>query len=166
MKVSIRPITLNDTDNIVKWRNTPFVLNNFIDQTPITKDSHENYYKSRIQTGKVDQFIIVCDGTDIGTIFLRDIDLIEKTAEYGIFIGEQEYLGKGIAVIASKQILDYAFNDIGMEKVILRVLERNNGAIKSYKKIGFKEEEYFETEKINDIEEKIVFMSIEKGDFN
>lgn len=162
MNVSIRPINLMDTENIVKWRNTPFVLKNFIDQTPITKESHSNYFKSRIQTGKVDQFIISYDGTDIGTIFLRDIDLEKKSAEYGIFIGEEEFLGKGIAVIASKKILDYAFNEIGLKKIFLRVLERNIGAIKSYKRIGFKELDYYETIKINDTDEKVVFMNIEK----
>ncbi|MDI9519091.1 MAG: GNAT family N-acetyltransferase [Erysipelotrichaceae bacterium] len=165
MNVDIKPITLDDTDNIVKWRNTSFVLNNFIDQNPITKESHIGYFKSRIETGKVKQFIIVCDDNDIGTIFLRDVDFEKKSAEYGIFIGEKDYLGKGIAIISSKKILDYAFNDLKLEKVFLRVLERNANAIKSYKNIGFVLDEYFETVKINDVDEKVVFMSITKEMF-
>ena len=58
--------------------------------------------------------------------------------------------------------MDYAFNEIGLKKVFLRVLERNIGAIKSYKRIGFKELDYYETIKINDTDEKVVFMNIEK----
>ena len=59
MKVNIRQITIDDTKNIVKWRNTPFVLNNFIDQRKITEESHINYYNNRILTGEVKQFIII-----------------------------------------------------------------------------------------------------------
>jgi len=162
MNVDIRPITLDDTYNIVKWRNTPFVLNNFIDQNPITKESHTNYYKSKIATGKVKQFIIVCENKDIGTIFLRDVNQDKKSAEYGIFIGEKEYLGKGIAVISSKKILKYAFNELKLQKVFLRVLERNTNAIRSYKNIGFVLDEYFEMVELNNINEKVVFMSITK----
>ena len=61
--------------------------------------------------------------------------------------------------------MDYAFNDLKLEKVFLRVLERNANAIKSYKNIGFVLDEYFETVKINDVDEKVVFMSITKEMF-
>ena len=165
MNVDIRPITLEDTDNIVKWRNTPYVLNNFIDQNTITKENHINYYKKRIETGKVKQFIIVCDGTDIGTVFLRDIDLDKKTAEGGTFIGEKDYLGKGISVISMKKLIEYAFNELKLEKIIVRILERNIASIKMCKRAGYVMEDYFEIVDINDKKEKIVFMSITKEQF-
>ena len=38
--VYLRPITLEDTENIVKWRNTNRVRKNFIYQKPFTKEGH------------------------------------------------------------------------------------------------------------------------------
>lgn len=165
MKVDIRPITLEDTDNIVRWRNTSFVLNNFIDQSLITKESHIKYFKSRIEPGMVKQFIIICDGTDIGTVFLRDIDLDKKTAEGGTFIGEKDYLGKGISAISMKKLIEYAFNELKLEKIIVRILERNIPSIKMCKRAGYVMEDYFEMVDVNDKKEKVVFMSITKEMF-
>lgn len=165
MKVNIRQITIDDTKNIVKWRNTPFVLNNFIDQRKITEESHINYYNNRILTGEVKQFIIMSDERDVGTVFLRDIDYVNKRAEYGIFIGEEKYLGKGIALNASKQILNFAFNELNLEIVFLRVLKRNTKAIKSYHNIGFIELKNKDFIEINESIEEVIFMEIKKENY-
>ena len=90
MNVNLRKITLDDTYKIVNWRNQDFVLENFIDRRLISIESHNKYFEKRIISGLVDQFIIVCDGKDIGTTFLRDIDYVKKQAEFGIFIGEKD----------------------------------------------------------------------------
>ena len=137
MKVNLRKITLDDTYKIVNWRNQDFVLENFIDRRLISIESHNKYFEKRIISGLVDQFIIVCDGKDIGSTFLRDIDYVKKQAEFGIFIGEKEYLSKGIGTIACSLILEYGFNILGLEKIFLRVLKNNTRAQKSYLKSGF-----------------------------
>ena len=46
----------------------------------------------------------------------------KKSAEYGIFIGEKDYEERN-TIISSKKILT-CFNDLKLEKIFLRVLER------------------------------------------
>jgi len=40
--------------------------------------------------------------------------------------------------------LDYAFNELNLQKISLEVLELNTGALKLYEKLGFKKEGFFE----------------------
>ena len=162
MKVELRELSLNDTENIVRWRNQDFVLENFIDKRLITKESHINYYHSRIETGLVKQFIIVCDEIDVGTTFLRDIDYQKKDAEFGIFIGEKDYLSKGVGSKAAKLIIEFGFEKLQLDKIFLRVLTNNTRAQKSYEKVGFHLDDsnkYLKNEGVDEI-----FMVIEKGD--
>lgn len=161
--VCIREMTEQDTQNIIKWRNAPSVVENFIFRTPLTEEAHLNWYNNYVKTGKVAQFIIVDaeTNTDVGSVYLRDIDYDNKKCEYGIFIGDESCRGKGIGSAAAKLILDYAFNTLKLNRVFLRVFADNIGAIKSYEKAGFKYEGTFKADVIIDsVPRDLVFMAI------
>ena len=75
-RVYIRPITEEDTDLIIAWRNSDAVRPYFIYQKPFTKEGHLNWLKTMIETGCGYQFI-VCrneDNIPIGCTYLRDYD--------------------------------------------------------------------------------------------
>ena len=57
--VAIRKITPKDTDKIVKWRNSPAVMNNFIVKNKLTKKQHIDWLNNMVKIGKVVQFIAV-----------------------------------------------------------------------------------------------------------
>ena len=57
--VKLRPICIEDTDKIIKWRNQNFVMNNLYTQEKLTSEQHVHYYKKKIQTGMVKQFVIL-----------------------------------------------------------------------------------------------------------
>ena len=63
-KVVLRPITDADTDNIVRWRNTPSVRDNFIFRQTFTPEMHRNWLKTKVATGEVVQYIIVDKAAD------------------------------------------------------------------------------------------------------
>jgi len=102
--------------------------------------------------GRAEQFIIWVreERRPIGSVYLRDIDRESKKAEFGIFIGEEEWLGRGIGEEAAKLILDYGFEELGLHKIKLRVLADNKRAIASYRKAGFVEEGCFRDELLLD----------------
>lgn len=141
-KVSLRNITLDDTNNIVKWRNNPNVKKNFCLQDDLTVEVHENWFKTRILTGDVKQFIIKDEeqNNDVGSTYLRDIDMKNKKAEFGIFIGEDSARGRGIGSESVKLTIKYAFEELKLHKVFLRVFANNIQAIKAYEKAGFEYE--------------------------
>ncbi len=166
--VMLRPMTEQDTDNVVKWRNSPSVMENFIFRTPLDREAHLNWYNNRVLTGDVAQFIIVDTDTDtdVGSVYLRDIDKQHKKCEFGIFIGEESCRGKGIGSSAAKLILDYAFQELKLNRVFLRVFAQNPRAIKSYEKAGFKHEGTFRDDVIIDgVAYDMVFMAILKEEW-
>lgn len=107
----LREITIEDTENIIKWKNNPKVKKNFCIQEDLTKEVHLNWYKNKIQTGEVKQFIIKDEalGIEVGSTYLRDIDMKNKKAEFGIFIGEDSARGKGIGTKSAELTIEYGF---------------------------------------------------------
>ena len=162
-KVTLRAMTEKDTANVVKWRNCPSVVENFIFRTPLTEEAHLNWYRNKVQKGEVAQFIIVDNdgGKDVGSVYLRDIDNDNRKCEYGIFIGEESCRGKGLGTAAAKLILNYAFDELKMNRVFLRVFAKNTAAINSYKHAGFKTEGVFKQDVIIDgVAYDMVFMAL------
>ena len=143
-RIYLRLMTREDTDNIIKWRNRDEVRSQFIYQKLFTKESHEKWIETMVETGKVVQMIIVlCDGDrPIGSVYVRDIDMEHKKAEYGVFIGETDCLGKGYGTEAAELMREYAFEFLGLHKLMLRVYADNERAIQSYEKAGFVKEAY------------------------
>ncbi len=139
--VSLRLMDRDDTEAIVKWRNNPRVRNNFIYRETFTNEVHENWIRTKVETGEVVQFMI-CENNNgdrpVGSVYFRDIDNVAKTAEYGIFIGEDDAIGKGYGNETALLATDYARDELGLEKIILRVFKSNTAAKKSYEHAGFK----------------------------
>jgi RimJ/RimL family protein N-acetyltransferase len=73
----------------------------------------------------------------IGNIKIDKINYIHRNCEYGIMMGDKTEWGKGYAKEASIAIINYAFEELGLNKVNLGVIDSNDVAVKLYKKIGF-----------------------------
>lgn len=143
--IRIRPIGMQDTDNVIRWRNSPQVQEHFIDQRPFTREGQEQWLMTQVEPGNVAQFIIelLPEGRAVGSVYLRDIDMTHGKAEYGIFIGEGAARGCGCGTKAAQLILNYAFKTLELHRVFLRVLADNSIAIGSYQKAGFVQEGCF-----------------------
>ncbi|MEG1011498.1 MAG: GNAT family protein, partial [Ruthenibacterium sp.] len=79
----------------------------------------------------------------IGSVYLRDIDSENHKAELGVFIGDNTARGKGYGTLAIEKLLEYAFTNLKLHKVFLRVFKKNEIAIRSYEKTGFVKEGCF-----------------------
>lgn len=162
--VSLRPMTVADTPKIVAWRNKEFVRNNFLYQEPFTEEGHLAWIQNQVEPGNVVQFIICLeDDREIGSVYLRDVDHDSQCAEYGIFIGEENAVGRGYGSETARLMLAYAFETMGLERVFLRFLEDNIGARKSYEHAGFRLiEGRQETAELLQGQRKVLFMEIDR----
>ena len=140
--IYLRLMTYEDTENIVNWRNSDAVRKNFIYQALFTRESHENWIRTMVETGKVVQMIICESDTDrpVGSVYIRDIDKTHQKAEYGIFIGEPQARGKGYGTAAAQLMIKYCFEELQLHRLFLRVYAENIQAIRSYEKAGFVKE--------------------------
>jgi UDP-4-amino-4,6-dideoxy-N-acetyl-beta-L-altrosamine N-acetyltransferase len=167
-KVVLRKINELDTANIVRWRNSESVKMNLFTQSELSAEQHLDWLKNKVESGLCDQYIIVISEdntcTDVGTVFIKNIDRKNKKGEFGIFIGEESYRGKGYAQEATKQILEIGFSELNLNRIYLYVMSDNIAGIKAYKKAGFEiegilKEDYLRGDKFIDI----VVMGITKG---
>ena len=63
--IYLRPITGEDTEQVLRWRNAPDVVENFLYRKKITVEEHQNWLKNKVFTGAVHQFVI-CMGIVFG----------------------------------------------------------------------------------------------------
>lgn len=142
--ICLRRMTYDDTDLIVQWRNSDAVRRNFIYQEWFTREGHENWIRTRVETGDVVQMMIceLASGRPVGSVYIRDIDRHHNKAEYGIFIGEADARGRGIGTAVAKLMLRYCFEEEKLHRVYLRALAGNIAAVRSYEKAGFVQEGY------------------------
>lgn len=138
-RIYLRKMRIEDTDQVIAWRNAPHVMEQFIYRTPLTRETHLEWIRTKVNTGKVQQFIICMKENDkgIGSFYLRDIDPEMRTAELGIFIGEQDALGRGYGTEAVRLGVSYGFQTLQLERIFLRVYSDNKKAVRNYEKNGF-----------------------------
>ena len=89
-QIALRPITLEDTPLIVRWRSDPQVYGTLFRQEPITEERHRQWLREMVLSGKCDQFIIVdkAQNRSVGTVFLKEIDREHLRADAGSVLSQ------------------------------------------------------------------------------
>lgn len=147
-QIYLRPITVEDTDMVLKWRNDPQVVKNFIYRKPISREEHLNWIHEKVEKGLVIQFI-VCDKENdkpLGCVYLQNFDTVCNKAEWGIFYGNEGAKGKGIGTESGKLLMHFAFHELKLHKVMGRVLAYNKASIRVHEKMGGIHEAYLKDE--------------------
>ena len=163
--IYLTSITYDDTDDIVRWRNSEAIREQFIYRQKFTAEGHNNWMRTKVETGQVVQFIVwdKASDTKIGSIYLRDIDREQGHAEYGVFLGETQYIGRGIGKECYRLLLNYAFTELGLNTVFIRALADNIRSIKCAEHVGFTATGERETIEVDGQQHDIVFMEIKAG---
>lgn len=147
-QVYLRPITAEDTEMVVRWRNMPAVVHNFIYRKPVSRADHENWLSNKVFKGLVHQFV-VCrneDGMPLGSVYLQNFEEENRKAESGIYLGEEQAYGRGIGTEAVQLMKEYAFGTLGMHKLAARVLSYNTASRRLHEKAGYLQEAYLKDE--------------------
>jgi RimJ/RimL family protein N-acetyltransferase len=79
------------------------------------------------------------DGAAIGTVGLS-IGHFRHSGEFGIGILDPSARGRGLGGEAAELLLRFAFDEIGLHRVELRVFAFNEPALRLYRRLGFREE--------------------------
>lgn len=162
-QVYLRPITVDDTENIIKWRNSDAVRPYFIYQKPFTAEGHMKWLETMIFSGKGYQFIVcqIEDDKPIGSTFLRDFDRDNNKIEYGMFLGSDNIKGKGIGREICRLTWDFAFETLGVHKIFSRILADNMASRRSCERAGMTEEAYLKDDVcINGEYRDLVWLSV------
>lgn len=172
MRIALENIRLQDAQKIAQWKSdrelSRWIMSNY---QPIDTEQAVSW----IQSNTADEnqrlygiYDLSCNQTVLGIVRLMFIDWETRSAELGIYIGEESYRGKGIGKRSIKMVLDRAFDELGLNKVYLKVRKDNESAVVLYQKTGFQiegllKEHFYENGNFqgNDV----LYMAIFKQDF-
>ena len=135
--VSLRPITAADTEQVLSWRNDPFVVENFIYRKPISKAEHLDWLTKKVYTGAVYQFLILYKETPVGCIYLQHFDAERNAMESGIFCSPSMPRRQGIATTAETLLKQYASDSLHLDRLFARVLSENTASNRLHPAAGY-----------------------------
>jgi diamine N-acetyltransferase len=140
MQISIRKFQEEDVPYKVKWindmKNNKYLHYNL----PLREDKTLIWFKNlEGRTDRVD-FTITFNGEPAGLIGLLNIDKKNKKAEYYVCLGGDQYRGKGIARIATDQLIKVGYRELNLNKIYLYTEVDNISAQKLFENIGFEKE--------------------------
>ena len=137
-KCYLSPMDVNDAEIFTEWLNDLEVTANLNIFNSVMNVETEKDFLTKLS--KEHNYAIVDLKTDklLGSCGFVELDHLNQTAETGIFIGNKNYWNKGYGTESLQLLLDYGFNALNLNSVMLRVFSFNERAIKMYKKTGFK----------------------------
>jgi diamine N-acetyltransferase len=138
-RVALGPLRTDLAATYQRWENDLEVATANGRVIPFTLEAQRERIAGR--SGKPDLCdFTVYDGSDqapIGWSSLFRIDHRNRTADFGLLLGERR--GQGLGTEATRLTLDWGFTVLGLHNVMLGVAAWNQRAIRVYTKVGFRE---------------------------
>lgn len=140
-RIQLRALTSSDIEKTLNWNNQKEISDLYSGHPfPVNLEMEKKWYEKILTSN----FPVTVFGIEylekfelIGLTILKDINLINRSAEFAIYIGEKSFRGKGLALEATLETLTFGFYKIGLNRIFLKVLENNIKSIELYKKAGF-----------------------------
>lgn len=139
----LRPLREEDIEEMRLWRNQAQIRENFIFGNVISPADQQAWFDKHKVTEN--DFVFIIEEIDllhkkIGTVSIYNFSEETKRAEFGrFFIGEADARGRGYGIKTAKMACRIAFEQIGVNRLLLEVFKDNLTAYNLYKKIGFNE---------------------------
>ena len=140
-RVCIRPIEVCDTQMLLSWRNSDYVIKNFFYRNPLSEAEHLNWLEKKVNKGLVYQFIVCLNetGEPVGCVYFQGYDPENNSMESGLFMSPDTLRGKGLAGEAyGLMLFDFGRDCLGLSRAYARILQENKASIRVHEKLGFK----------------------------
>ncbi len=138
-KCYLSPINVDDVELYTKWLNDVEVIQYLTLRSKMISLLTEREALEKLSREHAYGIVTLERDELIGNCSFVELDNLNRTAEVGIFIGNKEYWGKGYGTEALGLLISFGIDYLNLRSFVLRVFSFNERAIKSYKKLGFKE---------------------------
>lgn len=136
----LRSLREDDLDFCVAFANDPELRGWLRFERPMTEDSERAWLHGLAHTDEPHWLIAhAATGARAGLASLTGWNKAARHAEFGIGILDAGARGRGLGGDAIRLVLRYAFLDMNLQRVHLRVQE-DNPARRLYERLGFREE--------------------------
>lgn len=132
-RLRLRPLTEADLPRWRQWIELPEVAKYLVRPQTLSTDHLRAYDPARHRVLAIE----TATKLHIGICGLHNIFWQHRRAELGIYIGVAGYRGQGYGTEALHLLVRHAFDDLGLQRLSLRVLADNTRAVCCYEKVGF-----------------------------
>lgn len=141
-RVTLRPPVPGDASLRFALGNSPELHRMFGGDPKQTRPLTEDAAAAWVQSLASQRYawVIAVDDHLLGSIRLHSLNLADRRASLAIGILDESRLGAGYGTEAMRVLAKFAFEDLNLHRLSLRVLDFNGRAIAAYKKVGFVEE--------------------------
>ncbi len=146
--IRFRAVEHDDLPNLMRWLNDPEVRQGLGVYLPGSLADEEDWFNG-MRNRPPDEHNLVIEIPDnddktgepvwkmVGGCGFFNLDGRNRSAEFGIMIGEKDCWNKGYGTAAVRLLVQHGFNTLNLHRIYLRVLENNPRAIRAYEKVGF-----------------------------
>jgi len=138
----LSPLSFEDAEAHALWENDLEVGIPLGDEayTPTTLEKMHEQIGAALRNGShVFSIVDLASEQTIGRCMLTNLDAVNRSAMLGIMIGDKAFQNRGYGQEAIRLLLDYGFNLLNLNSVMLGTFAFNERAIAAYKKVGFRE---------------------------
>jgi RimJ/RimL family protein N-acetyltransferase len=144
VEIILRALTIGDFKKTLEWHNDEEIKKLYSSHPYPVTDENERQWYNKILTSNIPVTVFGIEERIthelIGIASLRDINLINRSAEFGMYVGNKKMRGHGISKTVTKLILEYAFLNLGLNRIYLQILEDNKPVWRLAEIFGFKRE--------------------------
>ena len=134
--ISLRDVNINDSDRLIKWRNSEHIRSKMINAHIVQKKDHEKWLKNTLNNSNSQWFIVNYKGEIVGTMYITNILSIDKTSTWGMYLDKQ-YINSVVGVLMEVIAIDKMVFDLGIRKIWGETLETNKKLLTMHQKFGF-----------------------------
>jgi RimJ/RimL family protein N-acetyltransferase len=137
--VLLRPVSVADVDGAVALVTEPETARLTGTHAEVDRDQLERWYATRgEQVDRLDLAVVErATGQYVGEVVLMQLDPDNRSCAFRIALNAAHAVGRGMGTEATRLVLRYAFETIGVHRVGLEVFAFNPRARHVYEKVGF-----------------------------
>lgn len=140
-RVYLRALEPEDYKTSIKWRKDDEIWKMLGGTKYFVSEAYEKKWVENTIVESKDLKLAVClfeNDKYIGNVYMTDINMINRSCESHILIGERDYWGQGYAREALMLACKYMFEERNMHRIQANIIESNKSSLRMHEKCGYK----------------------------
>lgn len=139
--VVLKPLQMQDLEQLRLWRNSPEISSQMLDQTAISAEQQQSWFERVRSDQRQMQFVIYYKNQAVGACNLKsttDSAVAECGSLYtGFYLGEPKYRGTLLAFFAALTLNQYCFDQRAVKSLKALVKQTNKTALRFNEQLGY-----------------------------
>ena len=150
MDIELRIITFDDIELVRNWRNSPEVAAYMYTSEEITSEQQVAWYSKVKDDTSCRYWMIMHGDKPLGLASITGINKTFNSCYWAFYLGDTTFRGGGVGAKVEYSVIEYAFNELKLNKLRCEVIAFNEKVIQMHEKFGFRREAYYRQHTLKD----------------